>query len=292
MDSKLYNYPIASILNQIGCRKGFRDMYFSPFRDEKEPSLHVDHNKNLWFDHGMGVGGTNVQLVMMVNHCSEDEAKKYIAGLDPNIEYHAPEAKQAPKSRITSVKPLFSYYLKKYIDERKIPEEVAKHYVKEVKVHNFERNQDFTLVGFENNAGGYAMRAPGGFKTTDRAGVTTIDTNGERTIKVSSQSVAVFEGFFDFLSWLVMQNTIKPTCDVVVLNSIVNLDRAIPYLQNHQTINCFLDRDEAGRQTQERIEKLFPDKEIKDMSKLYSQYKDLNEMLQQSRGYNCKTSMH
>ena len=68
MDSKLYNYPIASILNQIGCRKGFRDMYFSPFRDEKEPSLHVDHNKNLWFDHGMGVGGTNVQLVMMVNH--------------------------------------------------------------------------------------------------------------------------------------------------------------------------------------------------------------------------------
>ena len=125
MDSKLYNYPIASILNQIGCRRGFRDMYFSPFRDEKEPSLHVDHNKNLWFDHGMGIGGTNVQLVMMVNHCSEEDAKKYIAGLDPTVEYHAPEEKQAPKSRITSVKPLFSYYLKKYIDERKIPEEVA-----------------------------------------------------------------------------------------------------------------------------------------------------------------------
>ena len=288
MDNELYNYPIGAILEKFGSGKGSRDMYFSPFRAEKEPSLHVDSAKNVWYDHGLGVGGTNVQLVMMVNRCSEEDAKKYIAGLDPSINYS--QESRSPKSKITSVKPLFSYYLKNYIESRSIPLDLAARYVKEIKVHNFERNQDFTLIGFENNAGGYAMRSPGKFKSTDKAGITTIDTDGNRSGKPSSKSVAVFEGFFDFLSWLVMQNTDRPTCDVVVLNSVVNLTSAIRYIQAHETINCFLDRDETGRKALDNVRFLFPDKEVKDMSKLYSQYKDLNEMLVQSRGYSLTHS--
>ena len=64
-----------------------------------------------------------------------------------------------------------------------------------------QRNQTFTLIGFENNAGGYALKSPSGYKSTTAAGITTINDKGERTDMPTSSSVLVFEGFFDFLSW-------------------------------------------------------------------------------------------
>ena len=49
------NIPIAKVAEALGLRPGsVKDMYFSPMRDEKEASLHIDRNKNLWHDHGNG----------------------------------------------------------------------------------------------------------------------------------------------------------------------------------------------------------------------------------------------
>lgn len=278
-DNPIYNYSIAAILRQMGCVEARKNMFFSPFRNEKTASLHVDEARNLWYDHGAGIGGTNVQLVQLVKHCSDKEAARYICSLDPTLmNAPKPEVKENP-NKIVSAKLLFSYYLKKYVESRKIPVELASMYVKEITVHNSERGQNFALLGFENNAGGYAMRAPSGFKSTNRSGITTINTEGGRSINASSASVAVFEGFFDFLSWMVMDGRKTPKCDVVVLNSVTNLDRASEYLRAHKTIECYLDRDDAGRACQLRLEKMFPDKEVTDMSVEYSRYKDLNEML-------------
>lgn len=39
-------------------------MYFSPLRKENTASFHVDYTKNLWYDHGAGVGGSIIDLVM------------------------------------------------------------------------------------------------------------------------------------------------------------------------------------------------------------------------------------
>lgn len=100
----------------------------------------------------------------------------------------------------------------------------------------------------------------------------------------------MFEGFFDFLSWMVMQNTKTPTCDIVVLNSVTNLDRALDYLKAHKSVIAFTDRDDAGRLCMERMKSLLPGKEVKDMSELYKNHKDLNEMLVASRGYGCSMS--
>ena len=55
--------------------------------------------------------------------------------------------------------------------------------------------------------------------------------------------------------------------------------RSFPVLDRYERVNCYLDRDEAGRRTLEALRKRYADK-IVDCSSLYKGYKDLNEYLQ------------
>lgn len=55
-----------------------------------------------------------------------------------------------------------------------------------------------------------------------------------------------------------MQHKATPTADTAVLNSVVNLPRALPFLARHTTIHAFLDNDEAGRLTLERLRSACP----------------------------------
>lgn len=286
-NNTLLNYPIDLILIHLGCKKGAaKNMWFSPFRAERTASFHYDEQKNVWFDHGAGIGGTNVQLIMLVKHCSYNEAKEFIASLAPSLKqnYHE-EQSTRKKNEITQIRPLCSNYLKKYVESRKIPYELAKLYCKEITIHNYERKQNFTWLGFENNAGGYAMSSQNGFKSTNKAGITTISTEGKRTSTPSSDNVMVFEGFFDFLSWLVMQNIQFPNCDAVILNSAHLLHKAIVYIGLHKSVICFFDNDETGKKYLQETKDHFKGKNIKDLSILYKQHNDLNDMLKASRGY-------
>ena len=291
MSDEIFKYPLDRILEAIGSHKGIgKNMWFSPFREENNASLHVDPVKNLWFDHGSGMGGTNVQLVMMVRHCSAKAAGEYIASLSPTLaQAVAPrtEEKESPID-IRRVKSITSCYLSRYIEGRKIPMELAKEYLKEVVVYNRTKGQHYTLVGFPNNLGGYAMSAPNGFKSTNKAGITTINTQGKVSVQPSSKRVAIFEGFFDFLSWQVLQSSKTPTCDVLVLNSVNNLERARAYIESHDSAMCFLDNDEAGQKCTSAIERMMKGKEVVDMSDLYGRHNDLNEMLQASRGFTAQ----
>ncbi len=289
-ENKYYNYPIDKVLEALGCKKGGKDMYTSPFRDEKIASLHIDRAKNLWYDHGAGIGGTNVQLIMMAKHCTQSEAYRFISSLDPNAVAENVETKPYREAApslidIKRIGELKSGYLIRYLESRKIPSALAKLYCCEVITYNAKRDQHFTLVGFENNAGGYALKAPSGIKSSTKAGITTLDMEGKRTVGPSSSSVSVFEGFMDFLSWQVLQNNHTPSNDVVVLNSVNNLSKSVDYLRLHNKIICFLDNDPAGKKTMDSIKSILPGKEIIDMSQLYKNHKDLNELLQNSRGY-------
>ena len=66
--------------------------------------------------------------------------------------------------------------------------------------------------------------------------------------------------------------------DSLVLNSVANVDKAIPALEDYQEIVCHLDHDDAGRRTVEVLRKHFGEC-VTDHSGLYSGYKDLNEYL-------------
>ncbi len=284
-ENPFYNFPLERIMEALGCHRGAKDMYVSPFRDEKVASLHIDRAKNVWYDHGSGMGGTNVQLIMMAKHCSKEEAYRFIASLDPKLATPAVTEQSHPIIEIKTVRALNSGYLTRYLESRKIPAELAKLYCKEVVMYNREKDRNFTLIAFENNAGGYALKAPSGYKSSTKSGITTINVDGHRTVIPSSSTVAVFEGFIDYLSWHVLQSSTKLSGDIVVLNSVNNLAKAHDYLSLHDKIICFLDNDQAGHKTLQSIKSTHPDKEIIDMSSLYQNHKDLNDLLQHSRGF-------
>ena len=53
-------------------------MYLSPLRQEDTASFHVDYTKNLWYDHGAGVGGSIIDLVMHMHNIDFLDALCYL----------------------------------------------------------------------------------------------------------------------------------------------------------------------------------------------------------------------
>lgn len=50
----------------------------------------------------------------------------------------------------------------------------------------------------------------------------------------------------DYLSHLTLNHASKPLHDVVVLNSVTNLVKAVPFIASHEQVYAYLDNDEAG----------------------------------------------
>jgi DNA primase len=81
----------------------------------------------------------------------------------------------------------------------------------------------------------------------------------------------------DFLSWLAWRDQMMPGADVCVLNSVSNLSKAKDWLLAHEGVRCFMDNDAAGREAYDRICEICVDRDVKDGSTVYKEYKDLNE---------------
>ncbi|WP_337651175.1 toprim domain-containing protein [Alistipes shahii] len=111
------------------------------------------------------------------------------------------------------------------------------------------------------------------------AGNDPMACESDRAMPASHASVMVFEGFIDFLSYLSLANNIHPVSDTVVLNSVFNLSKAVPYLSQHPVLHAFFDNDEAGRKTTADLIRLCPRSEVIDQSYFYRGYKDVNDYL-------------
>ena len=78
MMNDLKNISIRQFLARRGIqpkyeRNGY-GMYLSPLREERTPSFKVDYVRNLWYDFGLGEGGTLLTLVMRLERCDSREA--------------------------------------------------------------------------------------------------------------------------------------------------------------------------------------------------------------------------
>ena len=78
MMNDLKNISIRLFLARRGIqpkyeRNGY-GMYLSPLREERTPSFKVDYVRNLWYDFGLGEGGTLLTLVMRLERCDSREA--------------------------------------------------------------------------------------------------------------------------------------------------------------------------------------------------------------------------
>ena len=267
-------------------RNGY-GMYLSPLREERTPSFKVDYVQNLWYDFGLGEGGTLLTLVMRLERCDSREAVRRlqngekgdtgIASISPGIgeplgvggALSVVRPATVPALRILSDASLRHPALVGYLASRGIVPPVAAAFCREVR---YEINgRAFFAVGFRNDAGGWELRSARFKGGSSPKHITTIDNR--------SDTVIAFEGFMDFLAYLSLKYPERLRIDAAVLNSVVNLPKAVPFISRHPVIRTFFDNDEAGRKATADLIRLCPRSEVIDQRYFYSGHKDVNDYL-------------
>ena len=275
MDARqMREIPIADFLNAMGIhpkkQKGNILWYNAPYRKERTPSFKVDTNKNVWFDFGIGKGGDIFDLAGEFIGSGDFLLRAaFIAksGTCPLPALERPQRKEEKELVFEDiwVRPLQDAKLLGYLEERGINAHVAIPNCEEVRYR--VRGKRYYVIGFRNMSGGMELRNRF-FKGCIPPKDISLKRNG-------SDVCSVFEGFMDYLS--AMQLGIIAS-DWLVLNSVSNVEKAVKVLQGYERIECFLDNDEAGRKTFQRLYDCFGDKVI-NRSSLYAEHKDLNEFL-------------
>lgn len=293
---QLHSISILEIMAHYGKRLDHTrsGLYFSPFREESNPSFHLDEAKNSWYDYGTGEGGSLFDFVCKIVGCSKGEVYDWLAtfrNMVPESEYKSVVAPIIEKSHhsskivIDSASHEFTKYkLVEYAESRAVSKEVLERYCEEVVYHvDSAPERQFYAIGFKNNSGGYVLRSSIS-KRCSSSDITTLSPDGQMTDTVSSNKVLVFEGFMDFLSWLTDVKQETPQYDCCILNSVTNISKALPWIMAHSHVAAFMDNDLAGKETLQKIMDSVPDVAntdvcVYDMSKLYQGYNDLNEKL-------------
>ena len=259
--------------------RGNRGMYLSPLRKERTASFSVSYDKNLCHDFGPGEGGSIIDLVARMEGCSEVEAARRLnernTGTFVPLSVEPLRANEPTPSRlaILSDRELTHPALLGYLTGRGIDPAIARTYCREVRYTI--GGKEYFAIGFRNDAGGWELRNPLFKGSSTPKNITTLDN--------SSDTAMVFEGFIDFLSYLSLKGNLSPSIDTAVLNSVTNLQKAVPFLARHSVIHAFLDNDDAGRKALARLEESVPSSEVIDQSVFYRDYKDLNDYWQEKR---------
>ena len=281
--------PLAMLLSQLGYTpvktyKGGVELAFrSPFRQETTASFFVNVHKNVWNDFGDS-GGTVIDFVMRYQSTDVSGALNFLettlgtSFFLQKAEIRDPSVKDTSKSEtliLEQIKPFgTSQSLTNYIlQQRKINASVANQYLKEVHFKNTESGKHYFAAAFGNDAGGFEIR--NAFFKSSINGKDMTFLKGK-----NSASIAIFEGFIDFLSFLTLKKLRQLETDVLILNSIAFKEKAVNFIkaQKYSSIEMWLNNDKAGKETLHFfIENT--DCAIIPQNHLYLDFNDLNEFL-------------
>jgi len=181
--------------------------------------------------------------------------------------------------------------LRRFLEDRCIPLELAQRYCFEAVMYCRKRDEDVHYLGFLTNNLGLVYKAPWGLTGSRNSGITTFTGDGMRCTRVTSDRVLVFSGFMDFLSYLALEGLEEPTCDVLVLNGCSNVEKGMRFLRQHGSVHCYLSLDERGRRCQRRIEDSLEEGAVCDCSAIYDGEEDLGGLLVKVRGRKSATAM-
>ena len=286
--------PISAYLEQAGItpaasKHGGRELWYSsPLRDgDKTPSFKVDTTKNLWFDHGMARGGNIIDLVIEMRRVTVKDA---LAILESGFAGSIRTAKvlaasgTAPagekKSNVSAARGFVATAerdiehpaLLQYLATRGIALVLARRYVRQVHFRPKGGQKDYFALGFPCGNGFDARSAVFKGFVGDGKSISVLNFTDKGT-------VAVFEGPYDFLTWLAMRDIEEPDCGVVILHSVSLRRRAITAIREHGfgRVVLYLDHDAAGQETATTIKAEFGDRNVIDRSAGYAGFKDLNE---------------
>ncbi|UKJ07932.1 toprim domain-containing protein [Solitalea lacus] len=252
--------------------------YLSPLRAEQTPSFKINRKLIVWYDHGLGQGGNLIDFGILFFKCSVSDFLERLAqhkSLTP-FSFHPPlslvdEKKNTDESKIVILnsRSLADRSLTDYLQSRCIPLQLASSSCKEVDFLLYGKMH--TAIGFQNNSGGYEFRNKDFKGCCSPKDFTLFENN--------SKEINVFEGFFNYLSFLTINHRLKmQSSNFLILNSLSFLKKAVPIIDKHDRVNLYLDRDPNGIQNTQQLLKLDERKYI-DQSLLYQNHNDLNDWL-------------
>jgi len=253
--------------------------FLSPFRTEKDASFKVNRKFNVWYDHGMGKGGNLVDFGILYLGISISEFLETLNqksfSFHPHIEKISQKNNAGEKEKISKINArqgITFLRLTNYLRIRKIPLIIANAYCKEVDFTLYDKK--YTAIGFENKAGGYELRNENFKGSSSPKDITFLN-------HFQLNEVLVFEGFFNFLSYKAIhqKNILLPKLqpNFLILNSLSFFEKAKEIMENHNSIQLYLDRDEAGINITKKA--LSISNQYKDESYKYKNHKDFNEYL-------------
>ena len=193
----LHNIKRLSIREYLGAKgikpqseRGNRAMYLSPFREERTASFSVNHDENVWYDHGIGEGGSIIDLVARMERCSVGEAIRrlendvpgaasFSSRRDTTISTQQTEPEK-PRIEIVSVGELKHPALVEYLTGRGI-DPAARKYCNEVRYRIGDR--EYFAIGFRNDAGGWELRNRSFKGSSTPKNITTLN-NGSDTVMI------------------------------------------------------------------------------------------------------------
>lgn len=278
------NYSLVDLLTHLGYEpvKRIRNeqLYLSMLRDsDTTPSFSVNDKQGTWFDFGEGKGGNIIDfglqywkglpfpevLEKIVLTCGG-----LVPVLAPQVYKRQPSAEKEPNYEILDIKDLGSNAaILNYLESRGVGQ-VAEGRLKEIYYYvedEDKKRNKFFAAGWQNEQGAWEIRNLNFKGCLGHKAISFIPN--------SEKKLAVFEGFFNYLSWLT-ENPFAPD-SVLVLNSLSLLQAGILKAQDFRDISLFLDNDPSGRQATLDFTSALP--LAKDRAGIYTGYNDYNDLI-------------
>jgi len=274
---KAKQIPIEIVLQKMNYTpsktNGFDTWYSSPLHDEKTPSFKVNTKINRWYDHGLQKGGNIIDFIAIKFNYLIPEVLKFLENYSDESIFSFQKQKNIAsnfsetetKVDIIKVTEIQHYALKEYLENRKIYHYENESNLKEV--HYEVNGKKYFGIGFQNRSNGFEIRSKYAKICIGKKDISLV-------VKGYKNKLRIFEGFFDYLSFL---NKFKSDSDFLILNSLALINRCDEILSNYDEIELYFDNDAAGnshiKSTQEKF------KNAKDCRAFYKDFKDLNEWL-------------
>ncbi len=265
-----YNNLIEDYLSSKGVypAKKYKNysMYHAPYRKDRIPSMKVQGD--VFMDFGTGVGGGLKKLKELMNEVDQlyipntKKSKNAGSGSRKSNPFHIIDKKVIGTNRL----------LNNYLKARCIDLDIANQYCQEIYYTNGKKS--FFAIGLPTvNENSFSIRNSF-FKGKIGNGVSYFQ-NG-----FIGKNLKIFEGMFSMLSYF--QSFKYNDCDllkgdILVLNSLSNLNLISSYVDEYEELHLMLDRDKSGYHASQKVLMEYP--HAIDCSELYDGYIDMNDML-------------
>ena len=241
--------------------------YLNPFASENHASFKLNKRINSWYLFSEGIGGNNVDFMKKYLKASISEVLEWADNQNfSSFQNQIKISIQSEKKNyeILMIQDVQNKNLINYLKQRGLTEIVFP-FIKEI--HFKMNNKELYAVGFQNKSEGWELRNAF-FKGS-------IQKKDVSLLKHKSESLYVFEGFMDALSFIEFKKGLHG--NLLILNSVSMFESAKEILKDYSNVFLFLDNDLAGRNLMTKFSIDFP--EAFDCAYLYASFNDLNDYL-------------